>query len=102
MPIARAPQLERVEQHELTRGVGKMIVATQYMSHAHDRIVDGVAEKEGGRTVLAANDEIADVARRKFLRAVNQVVEFDQGVLGHGKPQRGPKSACLPVRALCR
>src|SRR5712671_2344851 len=33
--VAGATQLQRIEQHELTRGIGEMIVAAQHVSHAH-------------------------------------------------------------------
>ena len=63
MSVVGAPQLQGVQQHELTRGVRQMIVAAQHMGDAHDRVVHGIAKKERGGPVLAANDEVADVAR---------------------------------------
>jgi hypothetical protein len=102
VPVARASQLQRIEQHELARGIGEMIVAAQHMSHAHSRIIDGVAEKEGRRAVRASDDEITDNARREFLRPVDQVDEFNRGVVRYRKPQGWPKPACLPVRPFCR
>ena len=60
---------ERIEQHQLARRVGQVIVAAQHVRDAHGGIVDGVAEEERGRAVLAPDDEIADVVRREAAAA---------------------------------
>ena len=84
-----------IEQHELARRIGEVIVAAQDVRDAHDRVVDGVAEEERSGAVLAADDEIADVVRGESLRAVHQVDEFDR----HGPRGTAKRSVGLDPRA---
>ena len=88
MSVGGAAHAERIQQHQLTRRVGQMVIAAQYLRHAHGGIIHCVAKKERRRAVFAANDEIADVVGRKTLRSVNSVCEFNDLIDGHGKAQR--------------
>ena len=98
--VVGSPHAERIEQHQLARRVGEMIVAAQYMRDAHDGIVHGVAKEERGCAVLATNDEVADVRRRKALRPVHEIGELDDRRVGHGETQRGLASLGQPRGAL--
>ncbi len=88
MTVGRSAHAERLQQHDLTRGVGQMIIAAQHLRDAHGGIVNRVAKKERRRAVFAANDEIADVVGRKSLRPVHRVREFNDLIDGHRKAQR--------------
>ena len=49
MAVAGPPHAERIEQHQLARRIGEMIVAAQHVRDAHHRIIDGIAKKERRR-----------------------------------------------------
>src|ERR1700730_17355682 len=59
MPIAGASHAEGLQKHDLARGVGEMIIAAQYLRHAHRGIIHGIAKEERRRAVFTADDEIA-------------------------------------------
>ena len=60
---SRAAHAQRIQQHELARRIGEMIIAAQHLGDSHRRVIDGVAKEERRRAVVAPNDEIADIAR---------------------------------------
>src|SRR5882672_11209934 len=88
MTIARRAQVERRQDHELARSVRKVIVAAQHLRHAHERIVDGIAEEKRRIALRPANDEIADVIREESLRPMHQIVEADFGCRRDAKAGR--------------
>ena len=102
MAITGAPQRQGIEQHQLPRSVGEMVVAAQNVRHPHHRVIDGVAKEERRRSILAPDDEIADVARRESLRSVHEVGEFDHRLGRHGEAQCRPQSARGPLGTLRR
>ena len=57
-------------------------------------------KKNAARAVLAADDEIADVARQEALRSVHRIDELDHGAVGHREAQRRPQARALALRAL--
>ena len=75
MAIARRRQAERPKHEKLPRRVAEVIVAAQHVRHAHERVVDCVAEEEHGAAVGAAHQEVADGPRLHRLRAAHEVVE---------------------------
>ena len=46
-----------------------MIIAAQHLGDAHRRIIDGIAEEERRGAVVAAYDEVADIAGRRSVAA---------------------------------
>src|SRR5258708_3904377 len=64
MTVGGTPHAERLQEHDLTRRVGEMIVAAQYLRNSHGGIIDRVAKKERRGAVFAANDAITDVIGR--------------------------------------
>ena len=60
--------------HDLTKGVGRVIDPAQHVGHPHVGVVDGVGEDEPGRPVRAHQDEILRLLRRLGLPAENQVI----------------------------
>ena len=93
MAIARHRQAECLEQQDLPRRVGEVVVAAQHERHAHRRVVQRVAEEERDAAIRAADHEVADVVAREALRAVDQVVELDEAPGRHAEPQRRAGSA---------
>src|SRR5271167_4400891 len=103
MPVAGPAQTERVQQHELTRRVGQMIIAAQHLRDSHCRVIDRIAEEERGSAVIAPYDEIADFTRGESLRPMYRIVKFDDLSARHGEPKCRPQAACGPLGALrCR
>ncbi len=102
MAIPGTAQAQCVQHHELARRVGEMIIAAQHLCDTHDRIVDGIAEEEGGSAVVAANDEVADVAGREALRPMHRIDEFNDLIFGNGKSQRRLQAPSLTLDPLSR
>ena len=74
-----------IEQHQLTWRVSQVIVAAQYQRDTHQRIVDGVREKERCAAVGTTNNKVADVVAHKTLLAMHYVFKGDGLASWHAK-----------------
>ena len=90
----RLAQAERVEQRDLARGVGQVVLAPDDVRDLHQRVVHGSGELVGGRAVGAHDHEVLDGADRDAHVAAGRVVHHD--VVGRRAEVDG---AVLAVRA---
>ena len=79
---------KRLQNQNLARRIGHVIVTAQHQRHAHQRVIDGVGEKERGAAIGATNDEVADVIGVEALLAMHEIVERDDLALRHAETQR--------------
>jgi hypothetical protein len=98
--VMRHAQLERLEQQDLARRVGQMIFAAQHVRHAHQRVVDSVAEKELRASVSAPHDEVTDIVAGKLLRTAHEVAELYTPASRHAESQGRRQSTPTPLVAL--
>ncbi len=94
MPVVRHRQAERFEQQDLPRRVGEVILTAQHMGHAHQAIIDSIAEKERGAAIAATNHEITDVITGKALRPAHQIFEFNETSGRDAKPPGRRQALC--------
>src|SRR5665213_1145755 len=79
-----------------------MILATQYVTDAHQGIVDRIAEKKCRGAIFATHDEIAYVIGQKALRAVHQVPVLKPLSQRHAKTQARSPALRLPHQDFSR
>ena len=87
--VARHRQSQDAQQEQLARRVAEVIVTAQYVCHAHECVVDCIAEEEHGAAVGAPHQEIADRRRLHRLRAAHQVIEAQRLRPGDRETQGG-------------
>src|SRR5580692_7111895 len=102
MAIKRHRQRERLQQQALARGIAEVILPAQHMTHLHQGIVHGVAEKKSRGPVLAPHDEIADVIGQETLRAVHQILELEPLPERYAEAQARAPTFGPAQRHLCR
>ena len=78
---------------QLLRSVGKMLLGTQYVSHAHQMVIDTNSEVIGRNTVGFYNYEIVELVHVKGNFAMNQVMNGD-AALGRNFDTNGIRFAC--------
>src|SRR5882757_9048159 len=86
VPIARRPQSQRFENHQLTRGVRKVILPPKHVRDTHIRVVDRIAKEKCGGPVSTPDYEVADVVGQETLRPVHKVHELNAAPQRHPKP----------------
>src|ERR1700682_2354606 len=72
VPVARRPQSQRLENHQLTSRVRKVILPPKHVRDTHVRVVDRIAKEKCGSPVSTPDYEVADVVRQKTLRPVHK------------------------------
>ena len=73
----RARISQRIEEHELVRSVGQVLLAANHMGDLHGRVVEGTGEVIDGETVRFHDDEVADERAVEAHLATDHVRETD-------------------------
>ena len=73
MSIRWNRKIERIKNHDLTRGVGQMILPPHDLADTHQGIIEGITKKESGCPIRPLNDEITDIIRLKPLGPSNPI-----------------------------
>src|SRR6185295_9209258 len=100
VPVPRHVETESLEQQDLPRRVRQMVVAAQDVRHAHQCIVQRIAEEERRVAIRTAHDEIANVLAGKALAAAHEILKLDAPALWNMKTQAGLETArqlCIPL-----
>ena len=87
--VARRFEAECAKQEQLPWRIAQVIVAAQHLCHAHQGVVDRVAEEEHRAAVGTAHDKIAERGGLDRLRSAHEIVEADRTRPGNREPQRG-------------
>ena len=100
MPVQRRRHIEGRKQQPLARGVGQMILAPQHVTDLHERVIQGIAEKERRAAIGPSNHEIADIVGQIALRAVHQILKLEALTQWHAKAQARTQPLRAPLRNL--
>ncbi len=100
VPVGGRLEAEGLEDQQLPRRVGEVILAAQRQRHSHAGIVHRVGEEERGRAVRTPHHEIADIIGREALRPVHEVNPLDAHGRGHAEAQRRREALRLAPGAL--
>ena len=85
MREGRRSPAERLEDQQLPRCIGNVILASDHMRDLHQRIVDHDGVVVGGHAVRAHDHRIANHVSVEGDRAANDVIEADVAVIGNAK-----------------